>query len=480
MIQKVGQPFLLAGLVLTLWSIAAAVPEMAWNSARLYPTHLIAAGISPYPTPNVGVTTGWIYGPIMPLLHLPATWASSLPWALVVSGIINQAALLVPAGGLVWVALRSSGMPRVESLLGLIGFFGLFLIVPQTRNYLFWIHCDQVAIGMAIASCWSLARVLVGRSSSTLPAAALAAAAIWSKQVAVLLPVGQLLVLAWSTRDARRVLRFALELLAAGLAFAAVFVVWFGFDALAFNLWTVPAGHGFKSASAFGEALGQFIIVAAPATVATWWAMRRLTPNQVFISGLLRTLLVCGWLQAPLQLWSATKIGASQNSVHATVLLLLAGMISLWMVFQAFAWWQKPHWRLAAVAILVAAGANQAATKLPTVLIPSKALFSDVSLARIYPGETYYPDNPLITFWAEKAVYHLEYGLVDQAAAGFPVGPENYREFTPSDLRVVLYSPQASVFICPQVYPDLQRDPTITWRPVFRRLAPAYDTPGSP
>jgi len=469
MIVRIGPPLLLAVLAGVLWTIAAAAPEMDWNAARLYPTHLIAAGVAPYPLPSHGVTTGWIYGPVMSLLHLPAVVAPTLTASLVISGIINQTAFLLPGAAVLGIACRDLRQSRAVTLSGMIIAGGIVLAVPQTRDYLYWIHCDQVAIGFALASCGALAHALGRPGSSRWLAAGLAAAAVWSKQVAILLPLGQVLAVALLTRDVRQTGWFTLQLLGAGVVLAAGFATWFGLDRLVFNLWVVPAGHGFKPPGANLAAVVEFLIVTGPATGAALWAKRKLTADETLAGRLLTILLISGWVQTPLQLWSATKVGAGQNSGHATVLLLAAGLIGLIVLLRSIPGAPRPAWRLGWSALVLGFGITQASSHLPMSLWPVNHREADVQLAATHPGEIYFPDNPLVSWWAERRAYHLEYGLVDQAAAGFPASPQNYADFTPENLRLVIYAPQTTLFICPQVHPDLVRDPAVTWRPVFRR-----------
>jgi len=44
MTEKIGYGALSTALAVLLWSIVASVPQEAWNAARVYPAHLIAAG----------------------------------------------------------------------------------------------------------------------------------------------------------------------------------------------------------------------------------------------------------------------------------------------------------------------------------------------------------------------------------------------------------------------------------------------------
>ena len=296
----------------TLWSYAMMTPALDWNAARLFPAMLMAAGRSPYFPAMSGPATGWIYGPIMPMLHLPASLAPTITSAMVVSACINAAAFVLPILAVADYAAWRCGFRR-ERLAIAVTCLGLLLAQPGLNNYLLWIQSDQVAIGLALLSCVFLAREnLVG-------AAALAVLAVWTKQIAIAVPLAHAVYLIALRREPTDALRYIAWFAVIGIAVSAVMVRLFGLEPLVYNLWIVPSGNHLKdwqtvwianTLELLKEGSPSLIVAAACWRVAgdfhRW-------PNLNSIVKVLLTLAVC---QLPFGLLAAAKIGGGNNSFH--------------------------------------------------------------------------------------------------------------------------------------------------------------------
>lgn len=463
-------------LLIGYGGLLAGVPGEAWNAARVFPAHLIASGASPYSLVGETAATGWIYGPVMPLLHLPAAVASSATVSLLLSGLINLAVLLGPMIAILWTTGRSVGLSGPGRGLALAALLGGIPLIPHLRDYLFWIHADQVAIGFALLSCAGLSHSLIHPQRSLLPAALWAVLAIWTKQVAVLLPVGQLVYLALQPATRPQVGPYLIRLLGAGAGVSAIMVGWWGLDPLVFNLWIVPAGHGLKGGASFVGYTVDLLLLALPASLLCIAALRRFKTRPAdgtrWCQILVGLMLTTAWIQVPLQLLSANKHGGSANSIHAMALFFMAATVALLALAADIRWPRRTLLRWAATGLIVGAGYFQLRQVFPWRLTPADHIETDIRLATQYPGEIYFPDNPLISWWAEKKAYHFEYGLVDQAVSGFPVNRSQYLAYLPANVRLVVYSPSSSAFLCPQILPDLQRHNRADGRTVFMRMTP--------
>ena len=451
-----------AALILAYWSTVASTPAFDWNATRIYPAFLLAGGVSPYATATSGPVTGWIYGPVMPLFYLPATLAPTLTSAVLVSGVIN---LLVLAGPMVLIvndASRRAGLALRERGAILLGLLGLLPALPVLRSYLIWIHCDQVAIGLTLLSCWFLARFRCESSELNLGVAAvLAALAVWTKQIAVMLPLTQLLYLGGLRRDFRLFWRYLLWLLGAGAGTSAVAVLIFGTGPLVFCLWVVPGGHRLMGWAVFLRYAWVFVSHAGPCLALTLLLARfaRKAPAQPahdFQKDLLGLLLVTATGEIPMNLLAACKEGSNTNSFHALPLFFLAVFVAL---VAAAGWWRPriPPARAAIAAGVVAlAGATLLLTDSAFRLTPATRLEQARAIAERHLGHVYFPQNPLIVWWTERKPQPLELGLVDLSLAGFPITRVRYFESLPQDLQMVVYrNGQAGMAV--QIFPGFKR-----------------------
>lgn len=424
-----------AGLVgVILWGYAMMTPAIEWNAARLFPTMLLAAGRSPYFPAMQGPATGWIYGPVMPLLHLPAALAPTITSAMLVSAWINAAVFLLPILLVADYAARQCGLTPERLAVAVAG-VGLLLAWRSLNNYLLCIECDQVAIGLALLSCLCLAREqLIG-------AAALAVLAVWTKQIAIAVPAAHLLyLLAGKRRSAA--LRYLEWFGGIGVAVSAVFVGAFGLAPLVFNLWIVPAGGHLKDWRTVWLANPWlFVREAGPSAVvaAGCWRLAGGFARWPRVNALAKALLTLALCQVPLGLLGADKLGGGDNSFHAdATLYALAVVCAIGLAATRRATIRRRHFTWAATAAAVL-GMAVTVTAYPVRLRPDPHLAAARMLATRYPGRIYFPGDPLVTWWTERKAYHLEYGLIDQAVAGYPVSARRYWKYLPADLRLEVH-----------------------------------------
>lgn len=426
------------------WSLLAWTPVVDWNSARLYPSFLLASGISPYGTPGEGVIVGWIYGPIMPLVYLPVVLGPTLTSAVVIAAILN---LLVLVGPMVFIfravaqRLKLSGWEQAALILVAGGGWALF---PVLRNYLRVVMADQVTVALTLLSCWLLARARYDRLRFAAGGALLAVLAVWTKQIAVAVPLAQLAYLVFVRRDYPAARHYFIALLAWGAAVTGVMIAVFGMEPLVFNLWIVPSGHPMKPLGTLSGSAWLLLVQAVPCLLVAWGLKKvadktAALPDHGLLRELLALLVTVAVIQLPLNLMGASKVGGGLNSFHAVALLFVVGMLAL---AGTASWWRS--WTTPTKLALIGsggalAGAFLLAREVPLRLWPAPQLEAARLVAAQYPGQIYIPDNPLITWWNEKRADHFEDALISQAMAGFPTSKERYFGHLPPTPRYVLY-----------------------------------------
>jgi hypothetical protein len=440
------------------WSMLAMVPAEEWNAARLYPACLMAQGVTPYYVAGSGPATGWIYGPVMPALHMIAAFAPNLTTAMLIGAVINLASLVVPIGFIMDAAARQAGFGGWGRVSVQLGIFSVLPLFPVLRNYLSYLLCDLPAIGLALLSCWLLARdAATAWSGRLVGAAVLAVLAVWTKQTAVLVPVAQLIHLVIVERDWRRGLRYLTCFLGAGVVVSAGVFRIFGMDPVIFNLWVIPGAYPLKGLPVLGELGIKLAVQAAPLlAVIGWFALR----NRRAAQGAARPgrkewllFVTVAVVQIPVNLLGAVKMAGGTNSFHAVAFLLVAAALVL--ISLAGTW--TPRCRLLVTGLLAGAGTLDLIAETGLRLTPSRHLAVAEELARRYPGEIYFPRDPLVTWWTERKTYHLESDIADQAIAGFPASKSSYERYLPARLRLVVYHDTGQGMLAPQLIPDLRR-----------------------
>lgn len=431
--ERMALAFCVGAIALALWSAVCATPRLDWNAARLMPAFVLAGGGKIYFPPGEGPALGWIYGPVMPAVMTPAALLPTITSAMLAAACINAAFLLTPLLVGVNFLARGAGFAGRERAWLVVLCAGAALAVPWIANSLVFITADNVVVGLALWSCLCLASSgSDGRGAWF--AALLAALAVWTKQLAIGVPAAQLLWLAWSG-GLRVAVRHAGRLLAAGVLVAAVCVAVFGWEELRFNLWTVPSHHPLKGGAEFwfGQ-LGALAMACLPCVV-LFAILRRSAAAPNPAASLVAAVALA---QLPLGALGASKIGGGENSFHAIYYFAAAAGLQLAASGGAAQAWLRQRWMvLACVASL--GGLVVVSNQTNWRLTPAVQLEASRALAADHPGEILFPRNPLVTWWTERKIYHLEYGYFDQALAGFPPTPARLASGLPAHVRYVVY-----------------------------------------
>ena len=310
-----------------LWAAWCEYPFYPWNDTRLAPAFALRQGVNPYPGLGEGPISTWIYGPIGILINLPATFAPTALAAVQTAWVINT---LLVIGPLAVILFGSSELRARGTLVSGFAMAMAVLLVPKANLVLQ--AADHCAIAFGLLSCWCLARHAIPGSRRLAVAAGLCALAVWSKQLAVFLVVGQAAYL-WGQCGRRVAMTYVGGVLIFGLVALAVFVAAFGLQNLWLNLVEIPRRLPWadfwprvmvRPWALFGQilvpAVGLFVVWRRG-----WWPTRD-TESGRYLQ--LSTLAAAALL--PVGLAGFFKIGGDTNLLHSWNYLLPA-LLLFWL-----------------------------------------------------------------------------------------------------------------------------------------------------
>jgi hypothetical protein len=354
-----------------------------------------------------------MYGPLPAWLNLPAIWMPGPGQALLMAGGINAgvqvAAILAVC--LAWPTPRSGPI----SLGGRLLAAAVTVAVWPWANWQF-LQADNYALACGLLSNLILAR---GRDQAAAwGAAALAAAGVMCKQTSLGVPLGQVAWLA-ATAGAGPALRHVGRLAIAGCGWLAVLCATTDPSRAWYTAILTPAGlpwanNLFERFMNLAPHLA--VHLAAPITVWLWLRRRRATDDL-----LLPTLV---WLVAWLPgLASAFKIGGALNNLQGFPLWFPPAAIVATAMVSRLPRARVIRAGLAVITIVLFAG--RIATRPVTIWQPFIAAYEDArDLSRLFPGQIWFPWNPLVTVFSEGRLYQVEDGLWVRSLVGRPV-PES-------------------------------------------------------
>ncbi len=418
---------LIAGLVgMRYYSAWCAFPLSDWNALRLTPSFMLRFGPTPYPGLEDGPVTTWIYGPVPMILNLPATLAASPAGALLVAAAINLCLIIVP----VLICLRP--VIAGDHRLGPGAWAALLCLALWPNNHLHYLQADNLAVAAGlVANAW-----LMQSGGTKLPAligaAAATALAVWSKQTSIGLVAAQLVWLAWRTGPSNAV-RYGTLCFAIGVALAGLFIARFGLEPLWLNLVTLPGRLPFWPTPldrAAGLAPHLIGLVLLPAVALIGWHKAIFRRHSPWLLPALTWLFLI-----PAGLLSAFKVGGTANSLSSALYLLPAGALVLANWMEAGRFRRIAPAAAAAFVLTLQMVQNPVIAFKPLVAHLDRASF----LAREFPGQIYFPWNPLITFYSEQRIYHAEDGLYVRLLGGQPVSDDNLRKELPPRWCVTVF-----------------------------------------
>jgi uncharacterized membrane protein len=457
-----GTPFVFAIALSTGAMESLSRPYDRWDEARFAMTLAISQGIPLYSPPDQGAQLPTIYGPVAPLVYLPATLATRPDVAMVIAGVIAQACFFAPIAWLCfWPRVRGDPKAVAErrcfDLLLLSASVFVCTRLSPLHYSGFRIHVDAPALGFAGLACLMVSlgtgRRSVPRRPPTwmLVAALLATLAVFSKQtLAPLLPA--LVIHVWVSQGLRAGIRFA-GVLAIVLGCLAGFFVWtFGFREMAFHTFVIPTSHPLTaSARRVINAVVQSCVPFASVPLMWWIAEARFTGRPIAI-GLGRSR----WQREPWILFCLTALCCLPTA--ALAFAKEGGDVNNWSLLQYFlllaclsairpllhgggasAGFACAESLLLATTLLMAIHA--ATIELPLAALRNRApnrTGAVYDYCRANPGQIYFAWHPAAVLAAEGELYHFYYALFDRDLAGHPVSPAHLAAHMPPHATMVV------------------------------------------
>lgn len=423
-----------AAAAIWLWLSWCIFPLRSWNDIRLAPTFALKLGLPLYPGAD-GAASTWMYGPLPVWLNWPATWMPGPGEALFVAGGINAgiqvAAILAVC--LAWPTPRSGPV----SLGGRLLAAAVTIAIWPWANWQF-LQADNFAV-----ACGLLANLVLARSggeAAAWGAAALVTAGLMCKQTSLGVPLGQVAWLA-ATVGTLPALKHVGRLALTGSGWLAVLLATTDLRRAWFTAILTPAGLPWANdiLERFMDLAPHFAIhLAVP--VATWlWLMRR----QATADLLLPTLVwAAAWLPG---VASAFKIGGTLNNLQGFPLWLPPAAVVMTATFS-----RMPRGRAIRIALAIAAIAALAgriATRPVRIWRPLIVAYDDArDLSRQFPGQIWFPWNPLVTVFSEGRLYQVEDGLYVRSLVSRPVPKSVSREHLPPRFAAMAVSNQGSTW----------------------------------
>jgi len=464
-------------------------PLGCWNAIRLAWTGSILLGEPVYPFQD-GPILSQMYGPVGPLVYIPAFVFASINQVIIAGSFISALLYFFPAL-LPFLSQEKRLLKKFDRASAIC--FTLFCLVTVSLKALsysaFAIHADAPALGFGALACWFAVSRKQRPSAASLAASAFfLTLCVFSKQT--FLP----LVLAipfyvWMAEGFKKSAQYVLissGFLALALGLTLVCVDRRG---LILNTVWIPLhtpwimdNRGLALWEVTGELFEQSLLLLA-AMMACWLAasydpagssrkpfsLKQWTEDRPWL-----LYFVAAVFLAPASVLTRVKWGGALNSFSpalyflaiALCLDLRQGAASSLCSSATVRRKAMFLWGLLTVGLLI----------LRTAEVRNfKDIFQDLAqseheiafeFARKNPGQAYFPNNPLSTMLAEGKAYHCLLGLNDWKRAGFVPGAEHFSKFIPAQMKYIVF-PQQSRWEAETVF---DRFPEYTTAVIFESL----------
>ena len=431
--------------------------EGTWDTARLTPSVAFAKGHEVYATRDEGAIQTTMYPPLWVVSYLPVAVGATPSEVLRIGLILTLLFSFVPV-----ILLLMDASPTVFlGVLACSSFIVASLWIDSLSYSLFRPHADAPSLGYAMAACWLSLRsgALTSRRLSLV--ALLAWFSVLSKQVMipilVALPLWFLLV--HGPKPFRRLMGW---LAISGVVLAALFVPFFGIEALIFNCLTIPARvpwiAGHSKIVIASKGLAQLFVHCVPLlfllttyAVASFAFPSRSSDSSVGVRAYLTqnawTLLA--WValfMVPVSVLGRVKMGGSINTFSPTTYFLLAaGVLAAVAVVRrlrdlAGSLAQAAFGATAICAGILAAGGTA------RVVLSADSPLREHPTQKAYAylvredSRAYFPLHPLAHLLADGSLFHYGSSLFDREnLARLPLSPSHRQAHLPVDPSMVCW-----------------------------------------
>ena len=427
-----------------------------------------------------------LYGPLVAVVYLPATWFPS-PNSAVLAGAAITVLLCFSAMALLHFVPFGRGGTRIELLAFLAAGYLVCFLEPLKYSCVN-IHADGPGLAFAAIACVAVYPGILGKWRCAVPLSALCAVlAIFSKQLFLPVPFA-LLLYCWAAAGRARAKQYLVWLSITGGAAAALAILVYGPAPLYHCLLWLPAHQPWNDPSrlvAAAQALRAFIRLSMPvpililAMLAFLWNSERSILRRADLRAMAAhratPLLAVGMALLPCSIAGRAKVGGDINSLSFSLFFLTCGL-TLMLAGTA----RNAHHdrRRVAFALLLAIMLPLALFEMPlafdlgaacTRVSASQQQVAFEYLVR-HPGQAYFPWLPQSHYYAEHRFRHYSYGIADRLLAGEPVTGSEFRAYIPRDPKVIAFGADGT--------PDIAGYDLMKFLPEFRYRVQDLQLPG--
>lgn len=442
----------LLGLAAVVWTIVCTAPAIYWNPPRLAASFALARGLNLYPGATDGAQLGWFYPPGFAIWYLPVTLLHNPTTIIVAAALLNFATI---AGPLLWL-LRLAGNSWPAAFAGTMTGVVLWLANDVTHLAFYWVHVDAVCLAFGLGASGATWRFARTKSTAWLHLAAVCiVGAMFTKQLAIVLPVACSGWLATSGNPRLAVRLFCWSLLYGAVAAVACMRFWGvgeTYFAMALIQARTPSWGGWNLFGSNLWALALGLPLWALVALSVWRSRHPATTSP----GLGSLLLWVALAHAPLGLYAPLKLGGGLNSLHTLpylAALLAVAMGRRWDETAATGASAATRWRFAGLwlAGILLAHAHGADRRVNWRIDHGQE--EQLALARAHVGRIYLPWNPLITILTENKIYPFDNALFCLASAGMSPPADAIRAAVPRHALLVFPEQCQSKFVLNYLFP---------------------------
>lgn len=433
-----------------------AAPFAMWNGARLAWAFALANGHRIYYSIDSGPVLSTMYGPLTPLVYLPATVAPTPTLAIVAGACISAMFYYLPVLWMQRTVEKKDKGGYVPHM------FTVFCLLTFTTSSLAWpafaVHADAPALGFGMGACVLLWRGLFrGKQREIFFSGMLVVFSICVKQTMVPLAIA-LPLYAIVTRGRGAFMRHAAGMIVTGTVVLAVLLYLYGAKDLYFNMVSFPLGAPWRYSKepleslfiAFTHLMKRGWLYAAflAALVFHTFSKRgeRSSGNKWALAALAALFLV------PTTLVGRVRTGGAANTLSpALYFAAVSFTLGLGDLVGAAAERGVRTKKRARIFLMVFFGMLtlfdirgfwNIRTATPDIMGNNHEMA--FKYIRKNPGKAYFPNLPLPHLMAENKLYHFAVGIRDRRVAGFITGPEHFRANVPPNAEFIAFPASAA------------------------------------
>ncbi len=437
---------------------ALMAPFWDRNASRLVGIFSLKFGYKLYYGFGEGPIQSMNYPPLAALSYFPLLIFKSPTPALVWGDLLNALYFFAPAVFILGLGTNKRGFVKTALPLFIIFFFLSYESSPLKYSA-FRVHVDAPALGFSALACFFLLKFIGDLKTRFLFFSAFfLTAAVWTKQNTLPLVIGLPMFLFIST-NGRACIKFLLILAGVYGISTAIFLSFYSYRDLWLNAfyllkrpWTGP--HMDVLVLEFVRLLQEsiwFILVMfvfGSLNMATQYRTNHDIKSLIRDNGWLIFPLI-GVLSIPSCLVTRGHWGGDVNSFNPTVYFFALGAV---MAVAAFSKESLNEGRnqnhfgqlftigLVGLFVLIHALPLCYFRFAPNIQqLNRNPQETSFQYAKKFPGESYFPWNPLSNLMAEGKLYHFEPALIDWSITGHYITPAIYEKFTPRHPKIIAF-----------------------------------------